>query len=121
MYHCNDTNNMYPLIIKIKKLPTIVEGNPKAPFSIATTPKCRGGCYSLDYPPRDFSLFSKPKIHLMGKIKDCKKKKDSDSQLYSQVDMRLLFAVACFQAEVKSHKSFQVILFNSCYAKKKKR
>ena len=26
---------------------TIVEGNPKAPFSIATTPKCRGGRYSF--------------------------------------------------------------------------
>ena len=26
-----------------KKLATIVEGNPKAPFSIATTPRCRGG------------------------------------------------------------------------------
>ena len=26
---------------------TIVEGNPKAPFSIATTPRCRGGCYSF--------------------------------------------------------------------------
>ena len=24
-------------------LATIVEGNPKAPFSIATTPRCRGG------------------------------------------------------------------------------
>ena len=26
---------------------TIVEGNPKAPFSIATTPMCRGGRYSF--------------------------------------------------------------------------
>ena len=26
-----------------KKLATIVEGNPKVPFSIATTPRCRGG------------------------------------------------------------------------------
>ena len=31
----------------IVKLATIVEGNPKAPFSIATTPMCRGGRYSL--------------------------------------------------------------------------
>ena len=31
------------------KLATLVEGNPKAPFSIATTPKCRGGCYSLSW------------------------------------------------------------------------
>ena len=29
------------------KLATVVEGNPKAPFSIATTPRCRGGCYSF--------------------------------------------------------------------------
>ena len=29
------------------KLATIVEGDPKAPFSIATTPKCREGCYSF--------------------------------------------------------------------------
>ena len=29
---------------KIKvKLVTLVEGDPKAPFSIATTPRCRGG------------------------------------------------------------------------------
>ena len=27
------------------KLATIVEGDPKAPFSIATTPRYRGGCY----------------------------------------------------------------------------
>ncbi len=26
---------------------TIVEGNPKSPFSIATTPMCRGGRYSF--------------------------------------------------------------------------
>ena len=33
---------------KVKvKLATIVEGNPKAPFSIATTPRCRGGRYSF--------------------------------------------------------------------------
>ena len=30
-----------------KKWATIVEGNPKAPFSIATTPRCRGGRYSF--------------------------------------------------------------------------
>ena len=29
------------------KLATIVEGDPKAPFSIATTPMCRGGRYSF--------------------------------------------------------------------------
>ena len=32
---------------KLKKLATIVEGNPKAPFLIATTPMCRGGHYSF--------------------------------------------------------------------------
>ena len=26
---------------------TVVEGDQKAPFSIATTPRCRGGCYSF--------------------------------------------------------------------------
>ena len=31
----------------IVKLVTIVEGDPKAPFSIATTPRCRGGRYSF--------------------------------------------------------------------------
>ena len=29
------------------KLATIVEGDPKAPLLIATTPMCRGGCYSF--------------------------------------------------------------------------
>ena len=29
------------------KLVTVVEGNQKAPFSIATTPRCRGGRYSF--------------------------------------------------------------------------
>ena len=29
------------------KLATIVEGDSKAPFSIATTPRCRGGRYSI--------------------------------------------------------------------------
>ena len=27
------------------KLTTLVAGDPKAPFSIATTPKCRGECF----------------------------------------------------------------------------
>ena len=30
---------------KLKKLATVVEGDQKAPFSIATTPRCRGGRY----------------------------------------------------------------------------
>ena len=31
------------------KLVTLVEGDPKAPFSIATTPRCRGGHYSIPW------------------------------------------------------------------------
>ena len=26
---------------------TVVKGEPKAPFSIATTQRCRGGCYNI--------------------------------------------------------------------------
>ena len=29
------------------KLATVVEGDLKVPFSIATTPRCRGGCCSF--------------------------------------------------------------------------
>ena len=35
------------IYIYIYKLATIVEGNPKAPFSIATAPRCTGGRYSF--------------------------------------------------------------------------
>ena len=36
--------------IKVKvKLVTVVEGNQKASFSIATKPRCRGGCYSFPW------------------------------------------------------------------------
>ena len=31
------------------KLATVVKGDPKAPFSIATTPRCRGGHYSIPW------------------------------------------------------------------------
>ena len=31
------------------KLATVVEGNPKAPFSVATTPRCWGGRYSFPW------------------------------------------------------------------------
>ena len=31
------------------KLPTLVEGDLKVPFSVATTPKCKGGCYSIPW------------------------------------------------------------------------
>ena len=39
--------HVMPHISKVK-LATIVEGDPKDPFSIATTPRCRGGrtCYA---------------------------------------------------------------------------
>ena len=42
LLHANVTNKVSKV-----KLVTIVEGNPKAPFSIATTPRCRGGRYSF--------------------------------------------------------------------------
>ena len=42
-----DSLFFYVMYISKVKLATIVEGNPKAPFSIATTPMCRGGCYSF--------------------------------------------------------------------------
>ena len=42
------SDNTTYIYIKYKvKLATIVEGNPKVPFSIATTPRCRGGRYSF--------------------------------------------------------------------------
>ena len=37
------------LYVSKVKLATVVEGNPKAPFSIATTPRCRGGHYSFPW------------------------------------------------------------------------
>ena len=37
------------IYIYIVKLATVVEGDQKAPFSIATTPKCRGGRYSFPW------------------------------------------------------------------------
>ena len=45
-----DSNYYYYIddISKVK-LATIVEGDPKAPFSIATTPRCRGGRYSIPW------------------------------------------------------------------------
>ena len=36
------------MIIKVK-LATLVENDPKAPFSIAKTPKCKGGRYSISW------------------------------------------------------------------------
>ena len=50
--------------IKVK-LATIVEGNPKDPFSIATTPMCRGGRYSF---PGRLSTVSMSKTVLFKKF-----------------------------------------------------
>ena len=36
------------------KLATVVDGDPKALFSIATTLRCKGGCYSI---PRIYPLY----------------------------------------------------------------
>ena len=43
--------NIYRCVyIKEKvRLATLIEGNLKAPFSIATTLRCRGGCYSFPW------------------------------------------------------------------------
>ena len=40
---------IYIYIYKLVKLATVVEGDQKTPFSIATTPRCRGGCYSFPW------------------------------------------------------------------------
>ena len=40
--------NIYIKQVKVK-LATVVKGDQKAPFSIATTPRCRGGCYSFPW------------------------------------------------------------------------
>ena len=39
--------------------PTVVEGNSKAPFSIATTPRCKEGCYFFPW----ISIYSSPVPH----------------------------------------------------------
>ena len=39
-----------PFLLKDSKLlATVMEGNPKAPFSIATTPRCKEGRYSFPW------------------------------------------------------------------------
>ena len=48
----NNNNSEIPMDCGSKtrvKLATVVEGDPKAPFSIATTPSCRGGHYSFPW------------------------------------------------------------------------
>ena len=41
------------MTLKVNKnkvnLATLVDGDPKAPFSVATTPRCRGGRYSFPW------------------------------------------------------------------------
>ena len=41
--------NAKSIFIQIVKLATIVKGDQKAPFSIATIPRCRGGHYSFPW------------------------------------------------------------------------
>ena len=41
--------SLFQYIYKKVKMVTIVEGDPKAPFSLATTPKCRGRCDSIPW------------------------------------------------------------------------
>ena len=50
-------NDLFPRVCVCKKvkLVALVEGDPKAPFSIATTPRCRGGRY---YNPWIVPLYS---------------------------------------------------------------
>ena len=43
-----ENNKQRQTIVKVK-LSTLVEGDSKAPFSIATTSKCRGGRYSFPW------------------------------------------------------------------------
>ena len=45
--HCRLFNAESDLFKYKVKLGTVIEGNPKAPFSLATTPRCRGEGYSL--------------------------------------------------------------------------
>ena len=41
--------NTHIYIYIYTKLATVVEGDPKAPFSTATRPRCTGGCYSVHW------------------------------------------------------------------------
>ena len=44
----NNNNNIYIYKSKVK-LAILVKGDPKALFSIATTPRCRGGRHSIPW------------------------------------------------------------------------
>ena len=45
----SDSMGYLTLIISKYNCLPLVEGDPKAPFSIATTPRCRGGRYSFPW------------------------------------------------------------------------
>ena len=45
---CYKQNTPYLYLVYVK-LATVVEDYPKDPFSIATTPRCRGGRYSFPW------------------------------------------------------------------------
>ena len=45
--HHTSTSKITSIYKKRVKLVAVVEGNPKAPFSIATTPRCWGECHSF--------------------------------------------------------------------------
>ena len=47
-YNITKRRELFTVKTRIK-LATLVEGDPKAPFSLATTPRCRGGCYSIPW------------------------------------------------------------------------
>ena len=49
MYSKDFTIEMCYKLSQISKLATVVEDDQKAPFSIATTPRCRGGRYSFPW------------------------------------------------------------------------
>ena len=46
-YRLFNAKSLLYIVKKVVKLATVVEGDQKAPFSIATTLRCRGGHYSF--------------------------------------------------------------------------
>ena len=46
--HTHTHTHAYIYIVKVK-LATVVDGDQKSPFSIVTTPRCRGGRYSFPW------------------------------------------------------------------------
>ena len=48
-YSCCFVGFCFKDLFNISKLATVVEGDQKAPFSIATTPRCRSGRYSFPW------------------------------------------------------------------------